>query len=200
MESIAREEKVNDEENEGSRRAIMFTALKILHGMNNTSPTKPPSSFAISPGICTSISRSSVACPACSAAGQMIAKSLPTPARSSSRLKCRGSGEIMNHENPPLVLPNGQVYSKKFLQNNYHEKDFPRESKRMKSESAISLLVSFREKEKALPRSEKINRPRRKSSPPDQDRTKSPQHESSVTCIITNQTFGSRDLKQLFVV
>jgi hypothetical protein len=60
-------------------------------------------------------SMSHTACPVCSSSGQAIARTMPCALRAGSRLRCRGSGEIMDQENPPLALPNGQVYSKAFV-------------------------------------------------------------------------------------
>ncbi len=57
------------------------------------------------------------ACPACTFPLSCLARSLPVAARSQSRLVCRLSGAVMDERNPPLVLPNGFVYSRAALQN-----------------------------------------------------------------------------------
>jgi len=44
-----------------------------------------------------------------------LAAKLPSALHTHSHLICRLSGEMMNEDNPPLVLPNGHVYSKKAL-------------------------------------------------------------------------------------
>ena len=49
-------------------------------------------------------------CPVCTSPGQILGSHLPTPSRSNSKIKCRGSGKVMNHQNPPMVFPNGQVF------------------------------------------------------------------------------------------
>lgn len=57
-----------------------------------------------------------VNCPVCDSRtyGQLAAK-LPNAHHVNSCTVCRISGEIMNEDNPPMVLPNGMVYSQKAL-------------------------------------------------------------------------------------
>lgn len=50
-------------------------------------------------------------CPVCQAPFNDLAKSLPHQHCSVSRLVCRMSGKPMGDNNPPMVLPNGFVYS-----------------------------------------------------------------------------------------
>ena len=50
-------------------------------------------------------------CPVCSAPFRCIAPQLPALERSSSSLICRLTGEPMDGDNVPMVLPDGQVYS-----------------------------------------------------------------------------------------
>jgi macrophage erythroblast attacher len=40
-----------------------------------------------------------------------LARPLPRSRRSATRLVCRVTGEAMDEDNPPMALPNGQVYS-----------------------------------------------------------------------------------------
>jgi len=54
-------------------------------------------------------------CPACTFPLSRLSRSLPVAARSQSRLVCRLSGAVMDDRNPPLVLPNGFVYSRQAL-------------------------------------------------------------------------------------
>jgi hypothetical protein len=54
-----------------------------------------------------------VNCPVCNELIGKLAKDLPYAHHIHSRLVCRLSGELMNEDNPPMMLPNGQVYSKK---------------------------------------------------------------------------------------
>eukprot|EP00908_Phaeocystis_cordata_P018132 Transcript_29527.p1 GENE.Transcript_29527~~Transcript_29527.p1 ORF type:complete len:391 (+),score=143.28 Transcript_29527:61-1233(+) len=54
-------------------------------------------------------------CPVCNEPFQGIARALPSAQRSQSSLVCRLSGQPMNEDNPPLVLPSGNVYSQQAL-------------------------------------------------------------------------------------
>lgn len=55
------------------------------------------------------------ACPVCTSQGMYLASTLPAPVRNSSTLICRGSGEVMGQDNPPVALPNGEVYSRRYV-------------------------------------------------------------------------------------
>jgi hypothetical protein len=48
-------------------------------------------------------------CPVCTYSGLLLAKDMPCASRVGSRLLCRGSGTVMDQNNPPVALPNGQV-------------------------------------------------------------------------------------------
>ncbi|KAG5186979.1 hypothetical protein JKP88DRAFT_288427 [Tribonema minus] len=54
-------------------------------------------------------------CPVCCAEGQELARALPYAHHGHSVLLCRISGARMDEANPPLALPNGQVYSSRAL-------------------------------------------------------------------------------------
>ncbi|EGG24215.1 lissencephaly type-1-like motif-containing protein [Cavenderia fasciculata] len=54
-------------------------------------------------------------CPVCDKDFKKLAKPLPISLQSHSSLICRISGEVMDEHNPPLVLPNGQLYCKNAL-------------------------------------------------------------------------------------
>lgn len=55
-------------------------------------------------------------CPVCAADTLgVLAEKLPLSHHVNSTIVCRISGEIMNEDNPPMVLPNGMVYSYKAL-------------------------------------------------------------------------------------
>lgn len=56
-----------------------------------------------------------LSCPVCSEDIGNIAKNLPMSNHPVSGLICRITGEIMDSSNPPLALPNGQVYSEKAI-------------------------------------------------------------------------------------
>ncbi|KAL3672075.1 hypothetical protein V7S43_002739 [Phytophthora oleae] len=55
-------------------------------------------------------------CPACSEVGSQLCTGLPFAYHPHSRLVCRVTQSLMDEHNPPLVLPNGQVYSKKGIE------------------------------------------------------------------------------------
>jgi len=57
----------------------------------------------------------SEACPVCSTQLNSIAKRLPFAACTQSRLVCSASGDEMNENNPPVMLPNGNVYGKRAI-------------------------------------------------------------------------------------
>lgn len=50
-------------------------------------------------------------CPTCSEIGGKLCESIPFALRPHSRLICRITGTVINEHNPPIVLPNGYVYS-----------------------------------------------------------------------------------------
>ena len=54
-------------------------------------------------------------CPVCNEPFKTLAEQLPAAQRSQSSLVCRLSGLPMNEDNPPLVLPSGNVYSRDAL-------------------------------------------------------------------------------------
>lgn len=72
-----------------------------------SSPAQPPPSSQ--PPVAASRNPN---CPVCNEQFNLIAAPLPIALHSHSCLVCRVTGEIMNEDNPPMVLPNGFVYSK----------------------------------------------------------------------------------------
>ena len=42
-----------------------------------------------------------------------ISKKLPELTKKQSNLLCRITGQLMDEHNPPIALPNGQIFSKK---------------------------------------------------------------------------------------
>merc|ERR1711916_204369 len=54
-------------------------------------------------------------CPTCSPLFQHLAKRLPVALHTQSVLVCRLKGVRMDENNPPMVLPNGNVYSREGL-------------------------------------------------------------------------------------
>lgn len=59
---------------------------------------------------------------------------------------CRGSGEIMNHDNPPVALPNGQVFSKAFVMSQAR----PKEKSSTRKLSAWEKLKLHKDKAREL--------------------------------------------------
>ncbi len=55
-------------------------------------------------------------CPVCSPIMGQLASSLPLAHHVNSCIVCRISGNLMNEDNPPAVLPNGNVYSMSCLE------------------------------------------------------------------------------------
>lgn len=55
-------------------------------------------------------------CPACSEVGSQLCSGLPFAYHPHSRLVCRVTQSVMDEHNPPLVLPNGRVYSKRGIE------------------------------------------------------------------------------------
>ena len=56
-----------------------------------------------------------LSCPICNEEIGKVASTLPASNHQISTLICRITGEIMDSSNPPLALPNGQVYSTKAI-------------------------------------------------------------------------------------
>lgn len=54
-------------------------------------------------------------CPVCTPEVKNLAQNLPYAHASQSRLVCAYSGEALNENNPPLMLPNGRVYGQKSI-------------------------------------------------------------------------------------
>lgn len=57
-------------------------------------------------------------CPVCSPTGRALAVGLPLAHFGNSYLTCRCTGEAMDGGNPPMVLPNGRVYSQRAISEN----------------------------------------------------------------------------------
>eukprot|EP00300_Choanocystis_sp_HF-7_P006859 c14948_g1_i1.p1 GENE.c14948_g1_i1~~c14948_g1_i1.p1 ORF type:complete len:381 (+),score=77.13 c14948_g1_i1:28-1170(+) len=64
---------------------------------------------------CTDPSLQNPSCPVCNKYLNELAQTLPST-QHRSRLICRMSGDVMDHDNPPMALPNGHAYSSKALQ------------------------------------------------------------------------------------
>ncbi|CAB1336954.1 unnamed protein product, partial [Coregonus sp. 'balchen'] len=76
-----------------------------------------PSDTHISPYKCYKEDSTSINpdCPVCSKSLNKLAQPLPMAHCANSRLVCKISGEVMNENNPPMMLPNGYVYDDKVI-------------------------------------------------------------------------------------
>jgi len=101
--------KLIEEFDEDNRRIFGMTKPSPLNitVQAGLAALKTPSCFANESPSCQ--------CPVCDPAGQVLASGLPFSHRSQSILICRISGSMMNENNPPMMLPNGHIYSKNAL-------------------------------------------------------------------------------------
>lgn len=95
------------------KEAFKDTFLK-LYGMSSI----PPLNLSVEIGLATMKTPAcqhgteNTECPVCSAVGAQLAASLPLAHFSHSALVCWESKKLMDGDNYPLVLPNGNVYSR----------------------------------------------------------------------------------------
>lgn len=61
--------------------------------------------------MCYNEADKNINCPVCTEPMNTLAKDLPYSHHIHSTLVCRISGKIMDHDNAPMALPNGNVYS-----------------------------------------------------------------------------------------
>ena len=81
--------------------------------LSSSSSSPPSASFFVQPVVPSSPASS---CPVCSSRLLYeLSAGLPSTQRSQSCLVCALTGSVMDEHNPPLVLPNGAVYSKPAL-------------------------------------------------------------------------------------
>lgn len=66
---------------------------------------------ALNNAQCQHISERVLGCPICSDEFRDLASKAPQAHHTQSKIVCRITGKVMNDENPPMALPNGQVYS-----------------------------------------------------------------------------------------
>eukprot|EP00009_Paramoeba_aestuarina_P014347 CAMPEP_0201533442 /NCGR_PEP_ID=MMETSP0161_2-20130828/53250_1 /ASSEMBLY_ACC=CAM_ASM_000251 /TAXON_ID=180227 /ORGANISM="Neoparamoeba aestuarina, Strain SoJaBio B1-5/56/2" /LENGTH=157 /DNA_ID=CAMNT_0047937463 /DNA_START=549 /DNA_END=1019 /DNA_ORIENTATION=- len=84
---------------------------------------KPTLYYFITSGIiglktrdCDDAVNNNLSCPTCFPLLQELSRSLPLSQRTTSSVVCRITGEVMDEHNPPMVLPNGYVYSQKAME------------------------------------------------------------------------------------
>ena len=63
--------------------------------------------------FCNIENNKNIVCPTCNIEIKTLGHALPSSHHPVTALFCRISGEKMDEKNPPLALPNGQVYSEK---------------------------------------------------------------------------------------
>ena len=97
-----------------------ITPTSSAPSSTSSSSSTAPSSLS-NPSLPSSFSPAA-SCPlCCSRALFELSAGLPTTQRSQSALVCRLSGAVMDEHNPPLVLPNGSMYSRRALQKMAHD-------------------------------------------------------------------------------
>ncbi|CAB3988064.1 macrophage erythroblast attacher-like [Paramuricea clavata] len=91
-------------------------ALHHLSSESTLSVTLQTGLSALKTPHCGIEGHTSSECPVCSKQLSELATTLPYSHCAQSRLVCPISGEVMNENNPPMVLPNGYVYGENSLQ------------------------------------------------------------------------------------
>ncbi|KAJ3018644.1 UNVERIFIED_CONTAM: GID complex subunit containing RING finger motif [Siphonaria sp. JEL0065] len=107
-----------------SRWNLLITQFRANNCTINNLSTQPLLYTSIQAGMaalktpqCYQHENKNVNCPICnSEVYGVLAEKLPNAHHLNSCLVCRISGDIMNEDNPPMVLPNGYVYSHKALE------------------------------------------------------------------------------------
>eukprot|EP01135_Chromosphaera_perkinsii_P002490 Nk52_evm6s224 gene=Nk52_evmTU6s224 len=90
----------------------------VLHSLTSPSVlciTMQAGLSALKTPMCYQEGNKSLNCPVCTPKMGTLSEDLPFSHRIHSCLVCRISNEIMNEDNPPMVLPNGYVYSRNAL-------------------------------------------------------------------------------------
>ncbi|KAG6811406.1 hypothetical protein H0H92_007599 [Tricholoma furcatifolium] len=110
---------------------LIHTFRAAIYSLN-TLPTEPLLHLALYAGLaslklpaCYDLATKNVDCPVCdgetgslgqgSAMGR-LAQEVPFSHHANSTIVCRISGKIMDENNPPMVFPNGNVYSREALE------------------------------------------------------------------------------------
>ena len=72
---------------------------------------------ALKTHACYQVDNNNIHCPVCAKdTFGVLASTLPHSHHVNSCIVCRITGDLMNENNPPMVLPNGNVYSTRALQ------------------------------------------------------------------------------------
>eukprot|EP01132_Coremiostelium_polycephalum_P002207 gene2207-2721_t len=101
------------------RWADLITQFKNDNFMLNSLTSKSFLAISLQSGLsvlktesCGEDDTLNINCPLCNQYFKSLAQPLPISLQSHSSLVCRITGEIMNEDNPPMVLPNGNVFSR----------------------------------------------------------------------------------------
>ena len=93
------------------------SASSTSSSSSSSASSSPLSSSPVLPSFLPSSFSPSAGCPlCCSPVLFELSQGLPSTQRSHSSLVCRLSGCVMDEHNPPCVLPNGSMYSRRALQ------------------------------------------------------------------------------------
>jgi macrophage erythroblast attacher len=100
-------------------RALFRKEIFDLHSI----PASPQLISSLKAGLsvlktpsCTRPLDANMNCPVCTPPYSAIAQDLPFSHHENSSIVCRITGEVMDENNPPLILPNGHVYSRLALE------------------------------------------------------------------------------------
>ncbi|TEB34170.1 macrophage erythroblast attacher isoform 1 [Coprinellus micaceus] len=112
-----------------SRWDTLIRSFRLAIYNLNSIPTEPLLHLALYAGLtalklpaCYDPTTKNVDCPVCDSSGDIalglgkLAEEVPFSHHSNSTIVCRITGKIMNEDNPPMTLPNGQVYSREALE------------------------------------------------------------------------------------
>ena len=91
-------------------------ALNALTGQSMLTICMQAGMMALKTHYCYEQANKNVNCPICNEHMNALAQRLPYSQRMNSCIVCRISGKIMDEDNPPMVLPNGNVYSLQALE------------------------------------------------------------------------------------
>ncbi|KAJ3293588.1 GID complex subunit containing RING finger motif [Borealophlyctis nickersoniae] len=108
---------------DSSRWAALITQFRTDNYSINSLTSQPLLRMTLQAGLsalktpmCYQPENRNLNCPVCASdTFGVLAEKLPNAHHVNSCLVCRASGEMMNEDNPPLVLPNGYVYSAQAL-------------------------------------------------------------------------------------
>ncbi|CDO77084.1 hypothetical protein BN946_scf184473.g28 [Trametes cinnabarina] len=102
-----------------SRWTMLIQSFRLAIYHLSTLPTEPLLHLAMYAGLaslklpaCYNHETRNVDCPVCNSDLGVLAKEVPFSHHVNSTIVCRSTGKIMDADNMPMAMPNGQVYSK----------------------------------------------------------------------------------------